>query len=171
MYAAPRWTAAATSKAISGVAPALRSNAAGTQQKAGAKRGMAIDKQHTNDGSGQVSPWKSGRGLGAVKRGMPMLPEAGMLIRRAEILLEEECLTVDEFRVAQHSASNVITKEGMVNEERLEMLRQMVKTGMDRKADSANQAQENNPSPLGQVFDQPGFKTAPKSSGTMCVIS
>lgn len=87
MYAAPRWTAAATSKAISGVAPALRSNAAGTQQKAGAKRGMAIDKQHTNDGSGQVSPWKSGRGLGAVKRGMPMLPEAGMLIRRAEILL------------------------------------------------------------------------------------
>ena len=88
MHAAPRWTAAATSRVV----PALRSNAAAgsTQLTAVARnqRGMAVDKQNTDASAGFVSPWKT-KGA-AVKRGMPKLPEAGMLIRRAEILLVRE---------------------------------------------------------------------------------
>ena len=92
MHAAHRWTAAATSQALSGVVPALQSNAAAgnTQLKAVARnqRGMAVDKQSTDGSAGYMSPWKTkGGAVGAVKRGMPMLPEARMLIRRAEILL------------------------------------------------------------------------------------
>ena len=46
-------------------------------------------------------------------------------------------MTDDEFRVAKHSASTVITKGGEVDSDVLNTLRQLVKRGMDRKADSA----------------------------------
>jgi hypothetical protein len=120
-----------------------------------------------------------------------MLPEANMLLRRASILLvrddasadaapslltcgpvpqEEDCMTDDEFRVAKHSASTVITKGGEVDSDVLNTLRQLVKRGMDRKADSAQQARDRNPTPLDDVKESPDFKTAPRS-GTQCVVS